>query len=498
MKIKEKFQNLKLATRIALTMLSIFIPISMLLTAWFLYTVYYNHKYDQLAENATILSEFSLDFKDNFDYEIYLMIVGSLRLSQTKAIPYIEEAEKVLSSIDLSQEAAENIEQIKQNRKYLEKLREYTGVLDDKIVKGTGYDEKMRIWENDVMVVTTLIQENILNILHNETKIIADVRRQMEKARGQILFLSGGLLVFALLLITLTTIMVSRTVTKPILYLQNLTQRVAGGDLTVRSELTTGAEVKKLSDSLNLMIGQISSLIERNRLKQIRLREAELEVLQTQINPHFLYNTLDTIVWLAEAGKQKEVVQIVENLSSFFRVTLNKGDDMALVEQECIHVESYLKIQQIRYQDILSYEIEIPQELKQYRIPKITLQPLVENALYHGIKNKRGQGSIKIGGREEEERFLLWVSDNGIGMKEERLSEIREALKPEARRRKDSYGLYNVNERLRLKFGAESYLDIESEYGRGTTVKVCLPKTVSGEISEYEAGRVLREELNQK
>lgn len=498
MKMKHYFQNMKLTTRISITFMGIFIPVVLLLAAWFSYTFYYNQKYARLVGNASILSDFSLDFKKNYDYNIYLLIVGNKGISEIDAMDDLEEAERILSGLDLSQESKTNIILIEQSHKYLKKLRKYTYTLEENITVGGKYEENIRIWENDVMIVTSLIRENILEILHNETKAIAAVRKDMEQSGKRMLMLSTVLLIFGAIFVVSTTRMVSRTVTRPILYLQNLTERVAGGDLEVRSELETGAEVKKLSDSLNMMIEQISTLIERNRLKQIRLREAELEVLQTQINPHFLYNTLDTIVWLAEAGKQQEVVQMVENLSDFFRATLNNGNDVTLVENESIHVESYLKIQQVRYQDILSYQISLPEEIRKYRIPKITLQPLVENALYHGIKNKRGQGMIEIGGREEEERIVLFVRDNGMGMTAERLKQIRNALLPEAKRGSDSYGLYNVNERLRLKFGMAYHLHIESKYGEGTIVEVYLPKTVPEEISEYEAGRVLREELNQQ
>lgn len=498
MKLKHDFQNMKLTTRISMTFIGIFIPVVLLLMAWFSYTFSYNYKYERLVGNASILSDFSLDFKKNYDYNIYLLIIGNKKISEIDAIRDIEEAERILSGLDLSQENTTNLALIDQSKKYLEKLRKYTYILEENIIEGGKYDENIQIWENDVMIVTELIRENILEILHNETKAIAVVRKDMERASKQMMLLSAALLVFAVMFVVSTTRMVSRTVTRPILYLQNLTERVAGGDLKVRSELKTGAEVKKLSDSLNMMIEQISTLIERDRFKQIRLREAELEVLQTQINPHFLYNTLDTIVWLAEAGKQQEVVQMVENLSNFFRATLNHGNDVTFVGDESIHVESYLKIQQVRYQDILSYEIFLPENIRKYRIPKITLQPLVENALYHGIKNKRGQGRIEIGGREEEDRIVLFVRDNGIGMTAERLEQVRKVLLAEHESRTDSYGLYNVNERLRLKFGREYHLHIESAYGKGTVVEVYLPKTVPEEMSEYEAGRALREELNQQ
>lgn len=482
-KFKNGFQNLKLTTRIFVTFIIVCIPFIILLSAWAYSTFHYNSKYASLVSNASIVSDFSLDFKRDYDYKIYLMVVGNLTVEKADVIKDIEQAENVLQSINLSQEDKNNVELIEQNLKYLEKLRKYTYVLEDNIVAGGKYDDNIHIWENDVKVVTSLLRENILEILHNETRAIANVRKAMEQSARQMFLLSGILILIAIVYVIIAAFLVSRSVTRPILYLQKLTERIAGGDLMVRSELKTGAEVKKLSDSLNSMIDQINTLIERNRLKQIRLREAELEVLQSQINPHFLYNTLDTIVWLAESEKQREVVQMVENLSNFFRAALNHGNDLILVEDELLHVESYLKIQQIRYQDILQYEIHLSEKACQYCIPKITLQPLVENALYHGIKKKRGQGMIQIGSREEEDYMVLFVKDNGIGISEERLSQIRKMLLPEAERRNDSYGIYNVNERLRLRFGTEYHLEIKSTYGEGTLVEIYLPKAVMGSSS---------------
>ena len=189
-----------------------------------------------------------------------------------------------------------------------------------------------------------------------------------------------------------------------------------------------GVDVKLLADSLNVMIEKIKTLIDNVMLEQMRLREAELEILQMQINPHFLYNTLDTIVWLAEAGQKEQVVSMVQTLSDFFRASLNSGKDIVSLEGECRHITSYLQIQQVRYQDILTYDVDIPEEIANCKIPKITLQPLVENALYHGIKNKRGKGRIVVTGRREKDKCVIRVEDNGIGMTKERLNQVRGGL----------------------------------------------------------------------
>ena len=223
----------------------------------------------------------------------------------------------------------------------------------------------------------------------------------------------------------------------------------------MRSDVTGGVEAQVLSDSLNTMIDKINELLEQVKTEQIRLRKAEFELLQSQINPHFLYNTLDAIVWLAEAGEQKKVVSMVGSLSDFFRISLNQGQDILDVKEELQHVRSYLEIQQMRYQDILQYEICVPEELNHCQIPKITLQPLVEN---------------------DGEDCILLITDNGKGMTPERLEQVRKGIRNRKARETDIYGLYNVNERIRLNFGENYGITITSTYGEGTCVTVRLPQ----------------------
>lgn len=230
-----------------------------------------------------------------------------------------------------------------------------------------------------------------------------------------------------------------------------------------------------LSNSLNTMIDKINELLEQVTKEQIRLRKTEFELLQSQINPHFLYNTLDAITWLAEAGEHKKVVSMVGSLSEFFRTALNQGKDIVTIGEELQHVRSYLEIEQVRYQDILRYEICVPEELNKYLIPKITIQPLVENALYHGIKNKRGPGRILIKAEKKKDFFNIQIEDDGIGIEKKRLEQVRTSIKDKVPTGKDIYGLYNVNERIRLNFGEQYGITIESIYGKKTVVSIVLP-----------------------
>lgn len=178
---------------------------------------------------------------------------------------------------------------------------------------------------------------------------------------------------------------------------------------------------------------------------------------------------------------------MVGSLSDFFRSTLSRGKDIVTLKEELQHVRSYLEIQQVRYQDILQYEIEAPEELYLCQIPKMTIQPLVENALYHGIKNKRGAGRIRIRCEKENHGCRIRIEDNGIGITKERLAQVQDGILHKVLTGKDIYGLYNVHERIRLNFGERYGISIESEYGEGTVVCIFVPYVEPAEENKTES-----------
>ena len=220
------------------------------------------------------------------------------------------------------------------------------------------------------------------------------------------------------------------------------------------------------------MISRINAQIQEITQKQASLRRTELALLQAQINPHFLYNTMDTIIWLIEADRHQAAVEMVSNLSDFFRHSLSRGEDVITLGEEERHVRSYLQIQQARYKDIMEYAICIDPGLQRARLPKLTLQPLVENALYHGIKLKRGKGCIYVTSRVEGTDILIQITDDGAGMAPARLAELSRALETGER---GGFGLVTVHERLRLLFGPPYGLTLSSRQGVGTTVTVRIP-----------------------
>ena len=227
------------------------------------------------------------------------------------------------------------------------------------------------------------------------------------------------------------------------------------------------------------MARRIGDLVESNRQEQINLRNLELKLLQAQINPHFLYNTLDNIVWLAEDDRKEDVEGIATSLSTFFRTALSGGRDVISIREEEMHIRAYLEIQQFRYRDMLTYEIAIDPDCLDCMILKMTLQPVVENALYHGIKNKRGGGRISITGSIEGDRVRLCVADTGIGMTREQLTELIrmvDGVGPAASADNSHFGLSNVAERLRLNYGESSGLVFKSTYSEGTQVEITIPR----------------------
>jgi two-component system sensor histidine kinase YesM len=204
-----------------------------------------------------------------------------------------------------------------------------------------------------------------------------------------------------------------------------------------------------------------------------------LKALHDQINPHFLYNTLESISWMIETGKRKVAVTLVESLSSFFRLGLSGGRDIVTIGAELEHAESYLKIQQVRYQDRLDYVIDVDDEIKNEHITKITLQPLIENAIYHGIKLKsKGPGRIYISGGRQGDLIKLEVVDNGAGIGRDQLAALEKLLaepKLDPETSGKGYSIGNINTRIKLHFGKEYGLHYSSKEGVGTRVEVILP-----------------------
>ena len=475
-KVRDYFRNTSLATKIRISYLLLVIPLVLLLVIVFYMMQRSSRKYSEMISSAVLAGDFSLDFKKDFDYETYLLIVGNKTIEESELDELIDDAQKVVDGLVDITSNDENLARLKGVQKYLENLNKYVGRIEENLETGQEYEANIEIWENDVQIVTGLIKEEIFRYVFYEIRDMQTEKAKMDMFYRRVMTWSLVSSAVLTVMVVAFSLYLPNSFTKPITDLVKVTDRVSQGDLEARSINDSRDEVGVLSESMNQMIDKINELLSQITTEQIRIREAELELLQSQINPHFLYNTLDTIIWLAEGGDQKKVVDMVKSLSAFFRTSLSRGKDIITIREEIQHARSYLEIQQFRYQDILEYEIDVPEEYYEYTIPKITIQPLVENALYHGIKNKRGGGKIIISARDKGDDFAISVADNGIGMTDERLAEVSKGLEGAEPAGNTIYGLYNVNERIKLKFGSDYGITLHSVYNEGSTCDILLPR----------------------
>ncbi len=268
---------------------------------------------------------------------------------------------------------------------------------------------------------------------------------------------------------------VSDSIAKPLQMLQGLMKQAEEGDLSIRFQEKAPREVQELGNSFNVMVEKLDYYVECVRIEQKAKRKAEIEALQANIKPHFLYNTLDTIHWMAKDYQATDIVETVDSLATLFRIALSKGSETITVEKEIQHVASYLQIQKIRYEDKFTYDICVQQDVKQLMVQKLILQPLVENAIYHGIKASGRKGTIRIRVWTEENAIYLTVEDDGKGMSAERLQKVRESLNNFQPEEQGAYGVVNVHQRLAMSYGAPYGLYLISEEDEGTTALIYHP-----------------------
>ena len=244
-------------------------------------------------------------------------------------------------------------------------------------------------------------------------------------------------------------------------------------------------QIHSLLDSQQAYIAQLQEEKERADMEQKLKRRAELQALQAQINPHFLYNTLDSIHWKAEKIDAHDIAKMTTSLATLFRISLSRGQEIISIEQEARHVLSYLQIQKERYGDQLNYFFDIPPQAFSLYTVKLVLQPLVENAIYHGIKESDHPGEITVSVKLEKNKVILQVEDNGLGIPPQKLETLQHSLRSGMITDTDGYGIFNVNERVRLYFGEEYGLKLESVPGKGTVASVTIPWITGKERERY-------------
>lgn len=472
MRVKTK-EFMSLNEKLRYIILSMLIPLLFCVMLVLAVLGIYSLRYAKITYNVNVSSKFSLDFKESIDLKMYHYSVGS---KQQKELP-VKDVENAI----MLAEALKDTTYRKESRRTLQNILDYCENLKDKMYmldRTEDYDSRMQQLDVNIYVLTNLIQEKMINYIYYEAGYMSNLERKMMHDIRLVIIILAFLIAGAVTLLLYRSFRFTKGITGPISELCDNVNRVGNGDFSIPQVKTNDYEIEQLDVGIQKMAGRIMVLLENVKEEEKLQHLTELQLLQVQINPHFLYNTLDTIVWLVEAARQEEAVDMLSNLSLFFRTSLSKGNDIISLEEEILHTRSYLDIQLVRYRDILDYNIILPDELKHICIPKLTLQPLAENALYHGVKEKRGKSNINIICKKQEEGVVLIVSDNGMGMQAERLKEIQKSLE---RGQRIGFGLSAVHERVQLYFGKSYGVTISSIFGSGTTVRVLIPKNFKQE-----------------
>lgn len=431
-------------------------------------------RYDSVIADTSRASALRGTLTQELPDEVWMVVSGRISFDEGRQQEMLSDACRQLEDM-LARAGGEETRYLSAALRAAETVKPYIAQLGEQTANRAAVSRKEALY-SEIRSVSQLAGSMLDRYIESEIARMGQLNSRIQVgmlAAGVLLAALVGTIIWFALRASHT---VDRSIRTSILRLEEMAARIAQGDLSARVPPAEVEELRRLTGDLNTMAGQIDSLI-RERVEQEKtLKKAELRALQAQITPHFMYNTLETIVWLAEEGRNREVVEMTMAFTGFLRISLSRGQDYITVEKEEQHVASYLQIQSVRYGSIMRYEIDIDPALAGQHMLKLMLQPLVENAIYHGVKLKRGRGLIRVTARQQNGEMCFAVEDDGLGMTPEQLAAVRESLRRPAQFDPDTkggYGLRNVEERLRLYYGRG--LEIASEYRKGTRVSFRLP-----------------------
>jgi two-component system sensor histidine kinase YesM len=470
--------NLSIRAKILISFLVVIFLLIAVNTMMILNVLRFNRQYDVIITNITTANNLNGFIKPAIDTEMWNIVAGKTEFKDGKQYEIINQANAQIESMIANIDSDKSKIKLEVILRTMDTLTRYVDKMGMQIDQGSRVDDNELVLEN-IRGVSDVVEESIQDYMLFE---VNQAEHQYKENRERF----NSLAVIYLILLPCTigfsvfaAWLISASIYRPIKKLHDVTTTIAQNDLQALVYSRNVDEIAELGNNFNIMIGKIRELLNAKVKEQENLKKAELKALQAQINPHFLYNTLDTIVWMAEASKTDQVIEIVRALSSFFRIALSKGKDWISIRQEIEHVRSYLTIQKMRYRDILDYKIEVDENLMDGTILKLTLQPLVENALYHGIKNKRNGGTITVRAQSVGPDLVrLEVQDDGVGFTPYKLAEIRSMLNDDTSEislKEGGFGLENVNKRIKLYYGKQYGLYVQSEYLGGTQVVARIP-----------------------
>ncbi|MCB8983519.1 MAG: sensor histidine kinase [Ardenticatenaceae bacterium] len=473
-----------LRTKILLSFFTVILLLSAMNVMLIWEVLRFNRQYDAIITNITTANSINGYVKPAIDAEMWNIVSGKTEFTDGNQYEIIEQVNTQIESMMANAESDKSKIKLEVIYRTMNTLTHYVDKMGEQIGAGSRVAENEQVLD-DIRGVSAVVEESVQDYMLFEVNQAEQQYKANQERFTQLSILYMILLPGVILFSVLAAWIISASIYIPIKKLHDVTATITGEDLQALVTTHNVDEITELGISFNIMIGRIRELLNAKIREQENLKKAELKALQAQINPHFLYNTLDTIVWMAESNNTDQVIEIVRALSSFFRIALSKGKDWISLQQEIEHVRSYLTIQKMRYRDILDFKIEVEEELLDSTVLKLTLQPLVENALYHGIKSKRNGGTIVVRAHAaENDNVLLEVQDDGVGFTPYKLAQIQDLLVQDLGEvtlsEEGGFGLENVHKRIQLYYGQGYGLAIESHYRSGTRVAVKIPYRCNG------------------
>ena len=463
------------------------VPVVVGLAALFIYSA----RTQAMIRRMDAAAELKPALESGIAEDLFAVAAGRKTFGQSRVEDLIRETDETLDALQAETEGGGHL-QLTIARRTMDTLEQYVLMVRDGMAQGKPIAEIESIVD-EVRDVGRLVEDMLDAFTTEEIKNATTASARLRTIMVIAAVAEVVLLLTAAFRTRSETQKLTNSIHSAIFSLEETVRRIAEGEFSERVRGVDVEELKGLADQTNQMAARLDGLIEQAKKNQDNLSKAELRTLQAQINPHFLYNTLDTIVWQAESGKGEEVVRLTRSLSDFFRISLSSGADWIPVSQELKHVSAYLSIQKTRYRDILDYEVQTAEGLEDVYMLKLLLQPLVENALYHGIKNKRGGGKITVSVTRQNRSMTFCVRDTGRGMTPEELERVKTMLQENTRAAmaqaepgSSGFGLRNVDMRIRLYYRKQTGLNFISG-PEGTEVSFVLPIRAREEIDNDES-----------
>jgi two-component system sensor histidine kinase YesM len=476
--------NLSIRAKILLSLCIVILLMGATNVMLVLQVLSYSSQYDAIISNITTANGISGNFKSDLDNEMWNIVAGKTDFKNGKQYEIIDGVNKKVQWMMANTDSHRARIKLDVILRTMQTLKQDVDVMGNQIEHNSTADQNEAALEN-IRFVSGVVEEVVQNYVLFEVNRTNDQYQQMRSGFTRWETLSIVLIFGALAFSVVAAWGLSRSIYTPIKKLHDVTTTITKNDLQALVTSDNVDEITELGMSFNIMIGKIRELLDSKIKEQENLKKAELRALQAQINPHFLYNTLSTIIWMAEAKKTNQVIEIVSALSKFFRISLSKGMDWITIGEEVERTRSYLTIQKMRYRDILDFKFEVDESVLDYTILKLILQPLVENAIYHGIKNKRQGGTVIVrANNKDQNEILVEVEDNGIGFSQEKLAQIEAELQDDSGdiKLERGFAIGNVNKRIKLYYGKQYGLSIKSKFNTGTCVTLIIPAIKSDQV----------------